>query len=112
MLFLKEGTRRHEIEPERVEDDDNEAVYGGRGPGGAPGGDVALRLAVIAAAVEVQLGAGEEEAAGEEVDGQRVDHEDREEQQRPAEEPRSAAAARRRRHRLRFRSGGRQGATV
>jgi hypothetical protein len=62
--------------------------------------------------VEVQLGAGEEEATGEEVDGQRVEREDRYEHQRPAKEPRTSAVARRRRHRLRFRSGGRQGATA
>ena len=98
--------------PERVEHDYNEAVDGGRWPGGAPGGDVALRWAVVAAAVEVQLGAGEEEATGEEVDCQRVEREDRYEHQRPAKEPRTSAVARRRRHRLRFRSGGRQGATA
>ena len=98
--------------PERVEHDYNEAVDGGRWPGGAPGGDVALRWAVVAAAVEVQLGAGEKEATGEEVDSQRVEREDRYEHQRPAKEPRRSAVARRRRHRLRFRSGGRQGATA
>ena len=90
--------------PHRVEDDDDKAVDGGRGPGGAPGGDVALRREVIAAAVEVELGAGEEEAAGEEVYCQRMDREDRDEQQRPVKEPRMAAVARRRRHHLRFRS--------
>lgn len=91
--------------PQRVEDDDDKAVDGGRGPGGAPRGDVALRREVVAAAVEVELGAGEEEAAGEEVYCQRVDREDRDEQQRPVKEPITAAVARRRRHHLRFRSG-------
>jgi hypothetical protein len=62
--------------------------------------------------VEVQLGAGEEEATGEEVDGQRVERENRDEQKRPAKEPRTSALARRRRHRLRFRSAGQQGATA
>lgn len=102
LLLRKEGTRRQEIEPERVDEEDDDAIDGGRGPGGAAGGDVTLRWAVVAAAVEVELGAGEEEAAGEEVDGQRVDREDREEHQRPAKAPRPAAVARRRRHHLRF----------
>lgn len=62
LLLFEERTRRHEIEPEGVEDDDEEAVDGGRGPGGAPGGDAG---AVVPVAVEVELGAGEEEAARE-----------------------------------------------
>jgi len=93
------------VAPQRVEDDDDKAIDGGRGPGGAPRGYVGLRREVVAAAVEVELGAGEEEATGEEVYCQRVDREDRDEQQRPAKEPRTAAVARRRRHHLRFRSG-------
>ena len=53
-------------------------------------------------AVEVELGAGEEEAAREEVDGQRVEGEDGDEEQRPRAAPGGpAAAARRRRHGLR-----------
>lgn len=55
--------------------------------------------------MEVQLGAGEEEAAGEKVYCQRVNREDRDEEQRPAKEPRTAAVDRRRRHHLRCRSG-------
>jgi hypothetical protein len=55
--------------------------------------------------VEVEFGAGEEESAREEVYGQRVDCEDRDEQNRPAKEPGAAAVVRRRRHHLRFRSG-------
>ena len=67
------------------------------GPGGASRGDAG---AVVPVAVEVELGAGEEEAAREEVDGQRVDGEDGDEEKRPRTAPSgSAAAARRRRHR-------------
>jgi hypothetical protein len=88
--------------PESVENDDDEAVNSRTGPGGAPGGDVPR--AVIAAAVEVQLGAGEEESTREEVDGQRVDCEDTDEEKRPGKQPRTAAVARRLRHQLRFRS--------
>lgn len=59
-------------------------------------------------AVDVELGAGEEEATGEEVDGHRVDGEDGDEQKRPRAGRRfAAAAARRRRHRLRHGSSGR-----
>jgi hypothetical protein len=93
-----EGGKGRDI-PEGVEDDDDEAVYGWRGPGGAPGGDAG---AVVPVAVEVELGACEEEAAREEVDGQRVDGEYGDEEQRPRTAPggfAAAAAARRRRHR-------------
>ncbi|KAG2611406.1 hypothetical protein PVAP13_4KG163500 [Panicum virgatum] len=99
----EEGTRRHEIKsarqqiapphqletrprgvdyggiPKRVENDDDEAINCVWGPGGAPWGDVTPRRAIVVAAVEVELGAGEEEAAGEEVDGQLVDREDHDE---------------------------------
>lgn len=91
------------ILPEGVEDDDDEAVDGGRGPGGAARGDAG---AVVAVAVDVELGAGEEEAAGEEVDSERVEHEDGEEQQRPRA---AAGVAPRRRHGSRQRTAARSG---
>lgn len=99
LLLFKECTRCHEIKPEGVEDDNDEAVYGWLGPGGAPGGDAG---AVVPVAVEVELRAGEEEAAREEVDGQRVEGEDSDEEQRPRAAPGGpVAAARQCRHQLR-----------